>query len=247
LRSAQREGQLTVEKITLSVIKANVGGFVGNADTHEDVLEKARESLSKASSKGLLIDSWTAAAATTWRSMMTHEKGVESKDIHKLAWETFTACAEVAEKLHLYNPAQDLLLRDFNGTLRGLGPASPRLAFRERPCESFIVFLADKCELGAWNLPLYKMFADPFNTAGLVIDPSMHEGLRVRDPRHRREQDPDAPVPRRPLRPDHVPRLARPVRRSTRSSAASTAWSPRSPPGRGRSASATRPAPTTRS
>jgi len=29
----------------------------------------------------------------------------------------------------------------------------------------------------AWNMALYKMFADPFNTAGLVIDPKMHEGF----------------------------------------------------------------------
>ncbi len=38
--------------------------------------------------------------------------------------------------------------------------------------------MADKTSPGAWNLPLYKVFADPFNTAGLVIDPTMHEGFR---------------------------------------------------------------------
>jgi fructose 1,6-bisphosphate aldolase/phosphatase len=37
--------------------------------------------------------------------------------------------------------------------------------------------MADKTEPGAWNLPLYKMFADPFSTSGLVIDPSMHGGF----------------------------------------------------------------------
>jgi len=41
-----------------------------------------------------------------------------------------------------------------------------------------ICFLADKTEPGAWNLPLYKMLADPFNTAGLVIDEKMHAGFR---------------------------------------------------------------------
>jgi len=40
-----------------------------------------------------------------------------------------------------------------------------------------ICFLADKTEPGAWNMPAYKMFADPFNTAGLVIDPKMHDGF----------------------------------------------------------------------
>ncbi|MFQ5901889.1 MAG: fructose 1,6-bisphosphatase, partial [Thermodesulfobacteriota bacterium] len=30
---------------------------------------------------------------------------------------------------------------------------------------------------GAWNLPLFRMFADPFNTAGLIIDPNMNDGF----------------------------------------------------------------------
>jgi len=41
-----------------------------------------------------------------------------------------------------------------------------------------VIFMADKTEPGAYNLPLYKIFADPFNTAGLIIDPMMHEGYK---------------------------------------------------------------------
>jgi len=37
--------------------------------------------------------------------------------------------------------------------------------------------MADKTSAGAWNMPLYKMFADPFNTIGLVIAPNMHTGF----------------------------------------------------------------------
>lgn len=37
--------------------------------------------------------------------------------------------------------------------------------------------MADKTSSGAWNLPLYKMFADPFNTIGLVIAANMHSGF----------------------------------------------------------------------
>jgi fructose 1,6-bisphosphate aldolase/phosphatase len=40
-----------------------------------------------------------------------------------------------------------------------------------------VIFMADKTEPGAWNYPMFKIFADPFNTAGLVIDPSMHDGF----------------------------------------------------------------------
>ena len=49
------------------------------------------------------------------------------------------------------------------------------MEFVERPSEPVIIFMADKTEPGAWNYPLYKIFADPFNTIGLVIDPKMHE------------------------------------------------------------------------
>lgn len=166
-----------MEKITLTVTKADVGGYVGHAAVHDDVVEKARDTLAKASSKGLLVDSWVASVGDDLILAMTHEKGLESKDVHKLAWDAFTSCAEVAEKLKLHNPGRDLLSATFGGTLRGLGPGLAEVSFRERPSEPFILFAADKCRLGAWNLPLYKAFADPFTTAGLVVDPSMHEGF----------------------------------------------------------------------
>lgn len=72
---------------------------------------------------------------------------------------------------------QDLLSDAFSGNLHGMGPGYAELEYTERPSEPVICFLADKTEPGAWNLPLYKIFADPFNTAGLVIDPKMHGGF----------------------------------------------------------------------
>ncbi|HZK18190.1 MAG TPA: fructose-1,6-bisphosphatase, partial [Clostridia bacterium] len=72
---------------------------------------------------------------------------------------------------------QDLLSDAFSGNIRGLGPGVAEMEFEERGSEPIIIFAADKTEPGAWNLPLYKMFADPFNTIGLVIDPNMHGGF----------------------------------------------------------------------
>jgi fructose 1,6-bisphosphate aldolase/phosphatase len=77
----------------------------------------------------------------------------------------------------LYGAGQDLLSDAFSGNLRGLGPGYAELEFTARPSEPILCFLADKTEPGAWNFPLYKMFADPFNTAGLVIDAKMHAGF----------------------------------------------------------------------
>ena len=40
------------------------------------------------------------------------------------------------------------------------------MEFEERRSEPVLIFMADKTSAGAFNFPLYKMFADPFNTAG---------------------------------------------------------------------------------
>ena len=63
------------------------------------------------------------------------------------------------------------------GMSRGMGPGVAEMEFEERESDPVLVFMADKTEPGAWNFFLYKIFADPFNTAGLVIDPSMHKGF----------------------------------------------------------------------
>ncbi|HDH06761.1 MAG TPA: fructose 1,6-bisphosphatase, partial [Thermoproteales archaeon] len=95
------------------------------------------------------------------------------------AWDTFVETTnKVSKPLKLYGAGQDLLSDTFSGNVRGLGPGVAEMEFEERPSEPIIVFAADKTEPGAWNFPLYKIFADPFNTAGLVIDPNMHDGFK---------------------------------------------------------------------
>jgi fructose 1,6-bisphosphate aldolase/phosphatase len=58
-----------------------------------------------------------------------------------------------------------------------LGPGIAEMEFTERKAEPVVVFMMDKTEPGAFNLPIFRMFADPFNTAGLIIDPSLHDGF----------------------------------------------------------------------
>lgn len=165
-------------KITLSVIKADVGGLVGHSTSHPALLDKARESLSAAKGKGMLVDFHVTRCGDDLELIMTHKRGTEDEGIHKLAWDTFVACTEVAKKLKLYGAGQDLLSDAFSGNVKGMGPGVAEMEFVERKSEPVIVFMADKTSPGAWNLPLYKMFADPFNTAGLVIDPNMHDGFK---------------------------------------------------------------------
>jgi fructose 1,6-bisphosphate aldolase/phosphatase len=166
------------EKITLSVIKADVGGFVGHSSIHSDLLKTAEDRLSNAQEKGMIIDYHVTRCGDDLELIMTHRKGIDNEQIHKLAWDTFVMCTEVAKDLKLYGAGQDLLHDTFTGTVKGMGPGVAEMEFEERKSEPVIVFMADKTSPGAWNLPLFRIFADPFTTAGLVIDPAMHEGFR---------------------------------------------------------------------
>jgi fructose 1,6-bisphosphate aldolase/phosphatase len=165
-------------KLTLSVIKADVGGYVGHSSMHPDLISVATDRLSNAREKEALIDCHVTRCGDDLELIMTHKHGLDSEKVHKLAWDTFVACTEVAKKLKLYGAGQDLLSDSFSGTVKGMGPGVAEMEFEERKSEPVIIFMADKTSPGAWNLPLYKMFADPFTTAGLVIDPAMHNGFK---------------------------------------------------------------------
>lgn len=165
------------KKITLSVIKADVGGYVGHSTVHPALLEKADEKLAEAKKSGLLIDYCRSKVGDDTALIMTHEHGADSVDVHRFAWETFEAMTQVAHEYGQYGAGQDLLSDAFAGNITGMGPGAAEMEFVERESEPVLVFLADKTEPGAWNFPLYKIFADPFNTIGLVIDAKMHGGF----------------------------------------------------------------------
>jgi len=160
--------------ITLSVIKADVGGFPGHSGMHPDLMKTAETELKK---EKILTDFYVTHCGDDLELIMTHKEGIDSEKIHKLAWDVFTAATAVAKKLKLYGAGQDMLSDAFAGNVKGMGPGVAEIEFEERKSEPVIVFMADKTSAGAWNMPLYKMFADPFNTAGLIIDPSMHQGF----------------------------------------------------------------------
>lgn len=166
------------EKITISHIKADVGGYVGHSSMHPRLILKAEELLKSAKDRGLLEDFHVSKCGDDLQLIMTHRKGVENEEIHKLAWDTFVECTEVAKSLKLYGAGQDLLSDTFSGNVKGMGPGVAEMEFEERPSEPLLFFMGDKTSPGAWNMPLYKIFADPFNTIGLVIDAKIHDGFR---------------------------------------------------------------------
>ncbi|WP_297420786.1 fructose-1,6-bisphosphate aldolase/phosphatase [Thermococcus sp.] len=166
------------EKITVSVIKADIGGWPGHSRVHPQLVETAEKVLSKAVEDGTIIDFYVATCGDDLQLIMTHKKGVDSSEVHGLAWNAFEEATSVAKGLGLYGAGQDLLKDAFSGNVRGMGPGVAEMEITLRKSEPIVTFHMDKTEPGAFNLPVFRMFADPFNTAGLVIDPNMHMGFR---------------------------------------------------------------------
>ncbi len=165
-------------KTTISVIKADVGSVAGHGLAHPSLLKKCEEILEHAKEEELLMDYYVTNCGDDTELIMTHRNGEENEDIHKLAWNAFIEATKIAKELKLYGAGQDLLADTFSGNIKGMGPGVAEMEFKERPSDPVVIFACDKTEPGAFNLPIYKMFADPFNTAGLVIDSSLHNGFK---------------------------------------------------------------------
>ncbi len=164
-------------KMTLSVIKADIGSIGGHIAPSLKVLDSVRAHVEQ-NGKGLVIDSYISHTGDDIAILMTHTRGSGCEEIHKLAWDAFIAGTRVAKEQGLYGAGQDLLKDAFSGNVKGMGPAVSELDMEERPNEPFLFFAADNTDPGAYNLPLYLAFADPMTTPGLILAPSMADGFR---------------------------------------------------------------------
>jgi fructose 1,6-bisphosphate aldolase/phosphatase len=167
-------------RTTLSLIKADVGSIGGHVAPSAQLVATIRSYVAESCAEGLIKDYHILTTGDDVGILMTHDRGVADPDIHHLAWDAFSAGAQTAKSQGLYGAGQDLLADAFSGNVRGAGPGVAELEFEERPNEPFLVFMADKTEPGAFNLPLYLAFADPMNTAGLLLSPEMSRGYRFR-------------------------------------------------------------------
>jgi fructose 1,6-bisphosphate aldolase/phosphatase len=164
-------------RITLSVIKADVGSVGGHLCPSAGLMETVR-GVVREKGGGLLRDSWVSHTGDDIALLMTHDRGTGSPEIHELAWKAFVAGTERARSEGLYGAGQDLLKDSFSGNVKGAGPAVAEMEIEERPAEPVLFFAADKTDPGAYNLPLYLAFADPMNTPGLMLAPGMAKGFR---------------------------------------------------------------------
>ncbi|MGP6207007.1 fructose-1,6-bisphosphate aldolase/phosphatase [Cuniculiplasma sp. SKW3] len=164
-------------KTTLSHIKADIGSLPGHTTVHPDVENTVRKHINE-HGKGIIWDSFVGHIGDDIQITTAHGNGVNASEVHKLAWDAFKAGTEVAKNLGLYGAGQDLLKDSFSGNIKGMGPGVAEMEITPRKSEPFIVFMMDKTEPGAFNYPIFRIFADPFNTPGLVIDNNMHSGFR---------------------------------------------------------------------
>lgn len=164
-------------KITLSVIKADIGSIAGHAKPSKKLLETVKQFV-KEKSRELVSDFKIFYTGDDVAILMAHQRGKLDEKIHKFAWDAFIAGTEAAKEQGLYAAGQDLLKDVFSGNVKGMGPAVAELEFEERPQEPFILFAADKTDPGAFSLPFYLAFTDPMYCPGLMISPQMHKGFK---------------------------------------------------------------------
>lgn len=163
-------------KITLSLIKADIGSIGGHTKPSLPLLKAVKDFIEKKGNK-FLIDSRVFYTGDDISILMTHQLGIENQKIHRLCFNAFVAGTELAKKQGLYGAGQDILKNAFTGNIQGMGPAVAEMEFEERANESIIVFTMDKTEPGAFNLPFYLAFADPMWTPGLILSPDIGKGF----------------------------------------------------------------------
>ena len=172
-------------KITVSVIKADVGSIGGHTRPSLRMLDCVRSRVKNAVGRGLLLDGLVTYTGDDIAMIMTHTHGVGATDIHGFAWEGFVAATGEAQVDGLYGAGQDLLVDAPSGNVRGAGPAVAEIELerdttsRDRPAEPFLVFAGDKCSPGAYSYPLYSVFCDPMHNGGLLLSPKLHRGFRL--------------------------------------------------------------------
>lgn len=170
---------MPAEKVTVSVIKADVGSVVGHSRPHPSMLEASKEILTDAQKQGIIEDFCVTRVGDDINLYMTHYKGEGNKDVHGAAWECFQKAAKIAKSMKLYAAGQDILTDAFSGNVKGAGPGSAEMSFEERGSEPLLFFMADKTEPSAYSLPLSRIFLDPFTTTGLVVDARAKKGFDV--------------------------------------------------------------------
>ena len=118
-------------KITISVIKADVGSIGGHLAPSQRLMEAVRTHV-REEGGAFLVDTYLSSTGDDVAILMTHTRGVGDEQVHRLAWEAFLDGTEVARRQGLYGAGQDLLKEAFAGNVRGMGPGVAEMEIDER-------------------------------------------------------------------------------------------------------------------
>ncbi len=169
-----------MSKITLTAIKADVGSIGGHTKPSEKLLQTVKDFVKKNGlDKGVIIDLYVGFTGDDIHILVSHAKGIGNSEIHKLAFDAFMQGTETAKSQGLYGAGQDMLKTSFSGNVKGMGPGVAELEFEERPNEAFALITADKTEPGAFNHPFYKLFCEPSSNTGLLLNPTLTNGVKI--------------------------------------------------------------------
>ena len=123
-------------RTTISVIKADIGSIGGHSTPSKEIIEEVRNFVSQSD---LITDFRVFNIGDDISILMAHNLGKGNSDVHRLAWDAFTAGTAVARKQGLYGAGQDLLADSFSGNVKGLGQAAAEIEMEERANEPFVV------------------------------------------------------------------------------------------------------------
>ena len=123
-----------MDKITLSVIKADVGSIGGHTQPSEEMLRAVKNLLQSQKQsnegQGILRDYLVTYTGDDIALIMSHRLGTGAKEIHQLAWKCFLTATAVAKSQGLYGAGQDLLHAPGHGPSPGGHQRRGRLSRR---------------------------------------------------------------------------------------------------------------------
>ena len=118
-------------KLTISVLKADIGSPGGHTKPAEQVLAAVRATVGRAQGS-LLVDHMITYTGDDIAIIMTHDRGANDERVHQLAWSAFQEGTAVAQRRGDYAAGQDLLVDAPSGNIRGAGPAVAEVEFEHK-------------------------------------------------------------------------------------------------------------------
>lgn len=77
------------KKVTVSMIKADIGSVAGHMTPHPAMMAKAREILADKQAQGVIEDFYVTRCGDDMNLFITHYKGDNNSEIHGTAWDCF--------------------------------------------------------------------------------------------------------------------------------------------------------------